>query len=115
MRRLLFAVLFTAVCTAGVVTQSKPLEGFDDYVARAARDWRAPGLAVVVIKNDEVVFARGYGVRELGKPARSTTHTLFAIGSTTKAMTAALVAHARGRKESSSGTRRSPVTCRGSS
>jgi CubicO group peptidase (beta-lactamase class C family) len=92
MRRLLFAVLFTVVCTAGVVTQPKPLEGFDDYVARAARDWRAPGLAVVVIKNDEVVFERGYGVRELGKSGTVDEHTLFAIGSTTKAMTAALAA-----------------------
>jgi CubicO group peptidase (beta-lactamase class C family) len=34
-----------------------------------------------------VVFAKGYGVLELGKPAAVDTQTLFAIGSTTKAMT----------------------------
>lgn len=37
------------------------------------------------------MHAKGYGVRELGKPAAVDEHTLFAIGSTTKAMTAALI------------------------
>jgi CubicO group peptidase (beta-lactamase class C family) len=48
-------------------------------------------LAIAVVKDGEVVFAHGYGVRESGKPAAVDTRTLFAIGSTTKAMTAALV------------------------
>jgi CubicO group peptidase (beta-lactamase class C family) len=48
-----------------------------------------PGTAVAVVHDDEVVFAKGYGVRELGKPDAVDTTTLFAIGSTTKAMTAA--------------------------
>jgi CubicO group peptidase (beta-lactamase class C family) len=42
-----------------------------------------------VVKDGEVVFARGYGVRSLDAPDEVTTQTLFAIGSTTKAMTAA--------------------------
>jgi CubicO group peptidase (beta-lactamase class C family) len=92
MRRLIIAVLFAASCTFDVFTQAKPLDGFDDDVAKAVKDWRTPGLAVAVIKNDEIVFEHGYGVRELGKPAAVDTHTLFAIGSTTKAMTATLAA-----------------------
>jgi CubicO group peptidase (beta-lactamase class C family) len=60
----------------------------DAYAARAARDWHVPGLAIAVVKDDSVVLARGYGVRELGKPAPVDAHTRFAIGSTTKAMTA---------------------------
>jgi CubicO group peptidase (beta-lactamase class C family) len=92
MRRVLSAVLFTAICTAEAFTQPRPLEGFEDYVAKAVKDWRTPGFAVAVIKNDEVVFERGFGVRELGKADQVDEHTLFAIGSTTKAMTAALAA-----------------------
>jgi CubicO group peptidase (beta-lactamase class C family) len=42
-----------------------------------------------VVKDGEVVFAKGYGVLELGKPDSADENTLFAIGSTTKAMTAA--------------------------
>ena len=65
---------------------------FDQYVARAARDWRVPGLAISVVSGDSLVFAKGYGVAEVGKPARATEHTRFAVGSTTKAMTTAALA-----------------------
>ena len=59
----------------------------DAYVARAVRDWKVPGLAIAVVKDDSVVLAKGYGVRELGKPGAVDAGTRFAIGSTTKAMT----------------------------
>ena len=66
-------------------------EAFHAYVARAVADWNATGLAVALVRGDELVFARGYGALELGKPERVDADTLFAIGSTTKAMTAAAV------------------------
>jgi len=77
---------------ASASSQEGPLAGFDAYVAKAVKDWRTPGLAIVVVKDGQVLFSKGYGVRELGKPEPVDTHTLFAIGSTTKAMTAALAA-----------------------
>ena len=69
-----------------------PVATLDAFAARAARDWQVPGLALSVVKDGRVVFAKGYGVRELGRPAPADTQTLFAIGSTTKAMTAAALA-----------------------
>jgi len=68
------------------------LAAFDAYVARAARDWQVPGLAIAIVKDDSLVFAKGYGVEELGKPTPATEHTRFAVGSTTKAMTTAALA-----------------------
>ncbi len=68
------------------------LAAFDSHVARAARDWQVPALAIAIVKDDSLVFAKGYGVLELGKPARANEHTRFAIGSTTKAMTTAALA-----------------------
>jgi len=64
----------------------------DAYVAKAIADWRVPGLAIVVVKDTSVVFIKGYGVRELGKPDPVTVHTRFGNMSTTKAFTAMLVA-----------------------
>src|SRR5256886_17650474 len=94
-----YTTLFRSLIVVGVIAaaapvpaaraQDAPLRGFDAYVEQALRDWRVPGVAVAVVRNDSVVFSKGYGVRELGKPARVDTHTLFAIGSTTKAFTAA--------------------------
>ncbi len=67
-------------------------EKFDAYVQRAVGDWEVPGLAVAVVKDGDVLFERGYGVLALGEQHPVNEHTLFAIGSTTKAMTAAAIA-----------------------
>src|SRR5258706_6400846 len=75
-----------------VLAQQPPGAGCDAYVARAVADWRVPGLAIVVVKDDSVLFIKGYGVRELGKPDPVTVHTRFGNMSTTKAFTAMLVA-----------------------
>lgn len=88
------AVVFAAVLVAAtgrVQAQPAPLDGFDARVAKAVQEWRVPGLAVAVVKDGAVVFSKGYGVRELGLPGPADDRTRFAIGSTTKAMTAALV------------------------
>lgn len=63
-------------------------EDFDAYVAKAVQDWQAPGLAISVVKDGKIVFAKGYGLREAGKPERFDTSTISAIASTTKAITA---------------------------
>jgi CubicO group peptidase (beta-lactamase class C family) len=85
------AAVLCLLLQADASSQAGPLAGFDADTAKAVQDWRTPGLAIAVVKDGQVVFGKGYGVRELGKPQPVDTHTLFAIGSTTKAMTAALV------------------------
>ena len=62
---------------------------FDAYVEAVQKQFDVPGVAVAIVKDGEVVMARGYGVRELGKPAKVDEHTMFAIASNTKAFTAA--------------------------
>ena len=85
------AALVCVLFQVDAASQAGPLAGFDESVAAAVLAWRTPGLAISVVKDGRVVFSKGYGVREIGKPEPVDTHTLFAIGSTTKAMTAALV------------------------
>ncbi|HEX5074417.1 MAG TPA: serine hydrolase [Gemmatimonadaceae bacterium] len=80
--------------TSSVLAQkpaADPVRELDAYTAQAVKDWGAVGLAIAVVKDGRVVFAKGYGVRELGKPDLVDTTTLFAIGSTTKAMTSAAI------------------------
>ena len=85
----LAAVLLPAAQAAG---QPAPLEGLDGYVEEAMEAWGVPGLGLAVVEGDSVVYARGYGVRELGRDAPVDEHTLFAIGSSSKAFTAASLA-----------------------
>lgn len=70
-------------------TAAPVTEAFDKYVQDAVTRWKAPGLSIAVVKDGQVVFKKGYGVEELGKPAPFTTSTLAICASTTKAMTAA--------------------------
>src|SRR5438094_9299332 len=56
------------------------------------KDWRVPGLAIVVVQGDSVLFMKGDGVRELGKPDPVTVHARIGNMSTTKAFPALLVA-----------------------
>ena len=72
--------------------QEATLNGFDDYVNKALKDWGVPGVAIAIVKNDQIVFAKGYGVRKLGEPTPVDDKTLFAIGSSSKAFTAAAIA-----------------------
>lgn len=82
----LFAGLHPAAPQVG------PLQGLDAYVEKALRDWKVPGVGVAVVKDGRIVHARGYGVREVGRPDRVDEHTIFAVGSTTKAFTSAALA-----------------------
>jgi CubicO group peptidase (beta-lactamase class C family) len=63
----------------------------DGYVEKAIQNWKVPGLSVAIIKDDSVVFARGYGILEMGKKDKVDAHTLFAVASNTKGFTAALL------------------------
>jgi CubicO group peptidase (beta-lactamase class C family) len=56
------------------------------------REWGVPGAAIAIVRPDGVAYAKGYGAREIGKPDPVTPDTAFAIGSTTKAFTAAAIA-----------------------
>ena len=51
-----------------------------------------PGVALGVVEKGKVVFADGFGVRELGSDARVDADTLFMVASNTKALTTLLLA-----------------------
>lgn len=86
---ILLAIALLATAPGGARGQESPLQGFDAYVSSAVADWDATGLAIAVVKDGRLVFAKGYGVRHLTGGGPVDEHTRFAIGSTTKAMTAA--------------------------
>lgn len=64
----------------------------DPQVEEIMASWHLPGLAVAVVKDDKVVFARGYGIRELGSEDVVDEHTIFGIGSSTKSFATASTA-----------------------
>ena len=69
-----------------------PLVGLDQYIEQVRVGWKIPGVAVGIVRNDSLIYARGFGLKELGKPDSVTPRTLFAIGSNTKSFTATAAA-----------------------
>jgi len=62
------------------------------YINRALTNWRIPGAAVCIVKDNKVILMKGYGVKELGLNDKVDENTLFMIGSNTKAFTATALA-----------------------
>lgn len=91
-RALAAALLVIPTVSAAAQAQQGPLRGLAAYVEQGMRDWEIPGMAVAVVKDDSIVFARGFGTRTLGRDEPVDEHTSFAIASTTKAFTATTVA-----------------------
>ncbi len=67
------------------------LAGIDAQLQPLLADWKAAGFAVSVVYKDKLIWANGYGYRDLDKKLPVTPNTLFAIGSCTKAFTSSLL------------------------
>ena len=75
-----------------LLAQQRPPADLDAYVGHTMKVFEVPGMAIAVVTDGKVVLLKGYGLRELGKPAAVDENTLFGIGSNTKAFTAAALA-----------------------
>ncbi|NGZ85225.1 serine hydrolase [Duganella aceris] len=80
--------------TAGHQPDPPPFDssGFDAIVGRFMQAFELPGVALAVAGPNGRAYVRGYGVRELGRPALVDVETSFAIASTSKAFLAACLA-----------------------
>lgn len=79
------------------VSDLLPFEGavvdeFDAYVSDLLARLEVPGASVAIAIDGEIVFARGYGVAELGGDRLVGPETMMMIGSTTKSMTTMMMA-----------------------
>jgi CubicO group peptidase (beta-lactamase class C family) len=69
------------------VDPASKLQGLDDLAAQAMQQWRVPGLALGVVKEGKLIYAKGYGFRDLEHKLPVNTNTLFPIGSISKSFT----------------------------
>lgn len=88
----LFLLLFVFPVFVFAQSLDDKLKEIDAYAEKTRAEWNVPGIAVGIVKDDKVVFAKGYGVRELNKPERVDENTLFAVASNSKAFTTASLA-----------------------
>ena len=83
--------LATACAPAALKAQDAPFAGFEAFVTGVMEDWQIPGVAVGVIRDGEVLLARGFGYRDIEAELPVTEHTTMAIGSNSKSFTVTLM------------------------
>ena len=87
---ILFILLITTNLTFGQENEDR-LNGIDQEIETLLKSYQAVGLSVAVVKNDKVIYSRGFGYRNLEEKLPTTENTVFPIGSATKAFTASLL------------------------
>lgn len=102
----------------------------EDALSKVMEKYRVPGVSIAVIHGEQIDWAKGYGVREYGKPERVDTSTLFQAASISKPVSAVVALRMVERNElaldedvnrkleswkipENEFTRRRPVTLRG--
>jgi CubicO group peptidase (beta-lactamase class C family) len=86
LKRLAFAAAtFSVACVAFC----EPPAGFEHRVETVRREIGVPGMAIAIVENEKVTFAKGFGSKALGKPDPVDADTIFPTGSTGKAFTVA--------------------------
>jgi len=91
-RYVLFTLALSLALQLAASTQSIDSAAIDKIMQDALKAWGGPGAAIAIVRDNEVVYIKGFGVRELGKNVPVTPETLFAIGSTSKAFTTTAMA-----------------------
>jgi CubicO group peptidase (beta-lactamase class C family) len=94
--RAIALLTFLFICTITFAQRhnsggDKRFAGLDTAFARVLKEWHAAGFAVAVVEKNKIVYAKGYGYREVENKFPVTPNTVFAIGSCTKAFTASLL------------------------
>ncbi|MFZ5946627.1 MAG: serine hydrolase [Stygiobacter sp.] len=88
-KSLLILFLFVSI---GFSQTKEKLVKIDSYIQSALKDWKLPGFAVAIVKNDSIIFSKGYGVRDIRTNEPVDEHTNFMIASCSKAFTTAALA-----------------------
>ncbi len=90
-------ILFLSLClltNVAFTQQNDPLNklnSFDADIDKMLKDWNVPGCGVGIVYKGKLVFAKGYGYRNLEKKLPVTPNTLFQIASNTKLFTATAI------------------------
>ncbi|WP_224484048.1 serine hydrolase [Robertkochia aurantiaca] len=86
--RLLILALIVIFGSHQLQSQNDHQKKLDQMIRQGIEDWNIPGFAVSVVHEGETIFYETYGVRNIADKTPVDEHTLFTLGSTTKAMIA---------------------------
>ncbi len=77
----------TSVKTQVSTDLPKGLQTIEEKVEARRKELGIPGMSLVIVKDGEVIYTKGFGYKDFEKKIAVTPDTQFAIGSATKAFT----------------------------
>lgn len=95
MKKFIFLLLSIVIFTAANAQTDKRLKGIEKDLNAILEATKAPGFSVAVVDGDKVIYAKGFGYRDYDKKIPADANTLYAIGSSSKAFTSALLGQLR--------------------
>jgi CubicO group peptidase (beta-lactamase class C family) len=88
LRSLSFSLLILFLWLPVSQAQSVLPDNFESWIEEGIQQWDIPGMAIGIVKDGEIVYTRGFGVRKLGESGRVDENTQFGIASVSKHMAA---------------------------
>jgi CubicO group peptidase (beta-lactamase class C family) len=89
---IIILVVFSAIDTPTSAPElQQRLDILVEQLEQQRQTLHVPGMAIAVVKDDEVVLTHGFGIASVEEETPVTAETIFAIGSSTKAFTSTLV------------------------
>ena len=97
MKKLTLSALATAASLLIVTNlqsqnNSETIEKIRNYAQKVREDWKIPGMSLSIVKDGKLIFAEGFGFKEMGKQAKVDASTVYQIGSVSKSFTATIMA-----------------------
>ncbi|WP_400079861.1 serine hydrolase [Winogradskyella sp. R77965] len=84
-------IALTLISTVAFSQTDKRLKGIEKQFNSVLESTKAPGFAVAIVEGDKIIYAKGFGYSDYENKVPADANTLFAIGSSTKAFTSALL------------------------
>ncbi|SFT85087.1 CubicO group peptidase, beta-lactamase class C family [Algoriphagus locisalis] len=91
MRIILFSLIFLVGSTLTFAQTKLDTKKLDDKLKALQEATMTVGFSVAVVQGNEVIYSKGFGYRDLEKKIEADENTLYAIGSSSKAFTVALL------------------------
>lgn len=84
-------LIFLLNFTLAFAQNAFPTKQLDDKLEVLLKETHAPGFSIAIVKNNQVIYSKGFGYSNIAQKQKVDENTLFAIGSTTKAFTTGLL------------------------
>jgi len=85
--KIYFLSIIGLLLVSNSFAQQIQLDSLDLQIHQVIKDFEIPGLSIGIVRNDSIIFSKGYGNLEIHKERKVDENTIFGIGSISKSFT----------------------------